>query len=276
MDVLDNAFPQLHIGRFTRWGLGKLLFSLVLALSAVALAVFFYTFLPLHIDDPFSGPWGWAHAIFGTWLWINTVVHYAFAATIDPGIIPPAAEQDCAHVGNSAESKKAFCSLCSAPRLPLAHHCQTCRACIETMDHHCPFTMNCVGKHNFFHFYLFLFYACSGLLYATCLSFPVFFECWILDGPCRLPGTLSLMFIPAGVLWTSVLGLLGFHTLLLLANMSTVDCLVTLRRSSFRTLVQSMLDPARRDSKLRQLVLVGRPAWHFVVPARVAARPKTN
>src|SRR4051812_41975352 len=48
MDLLDNAFPRLGIGRATRWGLSKLLFVLLVGFCGVALYYFFTTFLPLY------------------------------------------------------------------------------------------------------------------------------------------------------------------------------------------------------------------------------------
>ena len=59
------------------------------------------------------------------------------------------------------------------------HYCKTCCKTVLYMDHHCPFTGNCVGGHNYSHFLLSLVYAWIGLGYGivTCLLY--FGECWL-------------------------------------------------------------------------------------------------
>jgi ribosomal protein L40E len=32
-----------------------------------------------------------------------------------------------------------FCTYCSKPKPPRAHHCRSCKMCVVDMDHHCPF-----------------------------------------------------------------------------------------------------------------------------------------
>ncbi|KHJ35993.1 putative dhhc zinc finger membrane protein [Erysiphe necator] len=41
---------------------------------------------------------------------------------------------------------------------PRAHHCKKCAKCIPKMDHHCPWTSNCVSHLTFPHFIRFVFY----------------------------------------------------------------------------------------------------------------------
>ena len=41
---------------------------------------------------------------------------------------------------------------------PRTHHCSICERCVLKMDHHCPWTLNCIGAHNHAHFLRFLFY----------------------------------------------------------------------------------------------------------------------
>lgn len=46
----------------------------------------------------------------------------------------------------------------------------TLHRCVPKMDHHCPWTSNCVSHSTFPHFIRFLFYAVAGMAYLeSCL-----------------------------------------------------------------------------------------------------------
>lgn len=49
-----------------------------------------------------------------------------------------------------------WCKKCQSYKPERSHHCKTCKTCVLKMDHHCPWTMNCVGYENFPHFLRFL------------------------------------------------------------------------------------------------------------------------
>lgn len=50
-------------------------------------------------------------------------------------------------------------------------HTSNCFRCIPKMDHHCPWTTNCVSHFTFPHFMRFLFYAVVGMSYLESLLF---------------------------------------------------------------------------------------------------------
>eukprot|EP00210_Caulerpa_lentillifera_P002728 g2608.t1 len=60
-----------------------------------------------------------------------------------------------------------FCVKCQRVKAPDVHHCRVCNACIEEMDHHCPFIGNCVGKRNLRNFILFLIWTSIGAVYVV-------------------------------------------------------------------------------------------------------------
>lgn len=49
-----------------------------------------------------------------------------------------------------------WCNKCRLQKPARTHHCKSCNRCVLQMDHHCPWTLNCVGHGNMPHFLRFL------------------------------------------------------------------------------------------------------------------------
>ncbi len=49
-----------------------------------------------------------------------------------------------------------YCYTCCIYRPKRAVHCSLCDACVEQMDHHCPFISTCVGRRNYIWFFAFI------------------------------------------------------------------------------------------------------------------------
>ncbi|QPG75378.1 hypothetical protein FOA43_002731 [Brettanomyces nanus] len=92
--------------------------------------------------------WMFNFSVFMVWL------SYYLAIMTLPGS-PPSKYRS-----NDAEKPITFwykyCRKCRAEKPERCHHCKTCGRCILKMDHHCPWTMNCVGFRNLPHFTRFL------------------------------------------------------------------------------------------------------------------------
>ena len=88
----------------------------------------------------------------------------------DPGVLPKSKnkyfEKDTKSVffGNKnmcyfirgRKFKVRFCETCNIFRGPGVSHCKKCDNCVENFDHHCPWLGNCIGKNNYFYFFIFL------------------------------------------------------------------------------------------------------------------------
>lgn len=121
-----------------------------------------------------------------------------------------------------------------------SHYCKICDCAVLYLDHHCPFTGNCVGLKNFFHFYIGLCYGTLGLLYAVLITLPYFLECnfknilWFFGivrnreilPVCRQLGPHSHVFLPVCAGFFLSLNMVLLQTFLLLSDVSTYNVLL--------------------------------------------------
>ncbi|GLD99762.1 hypothetical protein PINS_up008490 [Pythium insidiosum] len=116
---------------------------------------------------------------------------YALAVTTDPGhasdsvwtkVSPAALEASVSrtHIGDDDDEQDddgtkgwRYCERCDAPKPLHVHHCSACRRCVYRMDHHCPWTNNCVGWTNKKYFLLFLVYTAASCLVFNAMETPL-------------------------------------------------------------------------------------------------------
>ncbi|CAN6608389.1 palmitoyltransferase Pfa4p [Trichomonascus vanleenenianus] len=90
-----------------------------------------------------------------------TWISYAMAILKKPGSPPP-------NFAPEENELRRWCVKCNNYKPDRAHHCRRCQTCVLKMDHHCPWTYNCVGHSNMPHFIRFLLWvdiSCSYGLY---------------------------------------------------------------------------------------------------------------
>ena len=92
---------------------------------------------------------GGAFQLVGIGIYGVTMVSYALAGLLDPGI-------DSAPNQLEPLVSDSFCSKCHSRRNASSIHCDACGVCIRLRDHHCPWVGKCIGGHNIIPFYLFL------------------------------------------------------------------------------------------------------------------------
>ncbi|EGR48233.1 uncharacterized protein TRIREDRAFT_62168 [Trichoderma reesei QM6a] len=198
-------------------GLSDAPFIEALAVPAVCALIVFLSYFTQYIfhSDPdlLPGPPSRTETVVFNVLLLCLWISYFRAVTVDPGRY---VFDD--QVLDASDSSR-WCKKCQAPKPPRAHHCRHCRRCIPKMDHHCPWTHNCVSMTTFPHFLRFLVYANLSLWTLGYLLWQRFLALWETRlMPSHLgPSLFALVGLSATALTWSVtsllLGLMLFGTL---------------------------------------------------------------
>ncbi|KAL4117908.1 hypothetical protein PRNP1_015340 [Phytophthora ramorum] len=69
-----------------------------------------------------------------------------------------------------------YCERCDDDKAAHVHHCSVCQKCVFRMDHHCPWTGNCVAWSNKKHFLLFLLYTSLSCLLFNAMVSPLVWD----------------------------------------------------------------------------------------------------
>lgn len=119
-------------------------------------------------------------------LWLLSIVSYLRTHLSDPGRIPETWDAFVRSSGLTPSSTRSgwqpgraqTCKKCDGRVRPeRAHHCSICKVCVLRMDHHCPWTGNCVGFKNYKFFLLLGVYACLSSCFALLSALPELLYC---------------------------------------------------------------------------------------------------
>ncbi|KAJ0422130.1 DHHC palmitoyltransferase-domain-containing protein [Aspergillus carlsbadensis] len=173
---------EYFVGNTIFWGGGRFQNSRD---KPVNIATGFLVLVPTGLFFGYSGPWLWHHIspaipILFAYLFYLCFSSFIHASMVDPGVIPrnlhqmppPDPSDDPLAIGppttdwvmvKLATSDVAamdvpvkYCKTCSIWRPPRCYHCRVCDNCIETLDHHCVWLNNCVGRRNYRYFFAFV------------------------------------------------------------------------------------------------------------------------
>ncbi|SOV76615.1 palmitoyltransferase, putative [Plasmodium sp. gorilla clade G3] len=59
-----------------------------------------------------------------------------------------------------------YCQICDIYQILRSKHCQVCKRCVRTFDHHCPWINNCVAENNRSFFLLYLYFEVFTIWYS--------------------------------------------------------------------------------------------------------------
>ena len=153
-----------------------------------------------------------------------------------------------------------ICDKCNDLKPPRAHHCSVCQKCVMRMDHHCPWTGNCIGLKNHKYFICFCFWTIVACTHVAISSFLMNSNCtlWPKIENIRFSNSfspLNTQLVPLLSMSVSfgVTVLLIMHLLFLRNNETTIESVSLGPNNPFRKL--------NKDENISQILGSDKRFW---------------
>ncbi|CAF0770552.1 unnamed protein product [Brachionus calyciflorus] len=167
-------------------------------------------------------------------IFIYVLINFSIATFMDPGRLPKIEVSDNGEgmskplsstnyknaLINDINVRMKWCTTCQFYRPPRSSHCAVCNACIDTMDHHCPWVSNCIGRRNYKYFFSFLVSLTIHMLLilSLCITLVLLNK----ENLANIPMAAAiLLIILISVLIIPIGGLTGFHIILVSRGRTT-------------------------------------------------------
>ena len=157
--ICQKLFFKPDISKKSRFSNINMLLFIILHFTVI-----FLTFIMLmpYFDDTFV-------SLFYLTISLILFILFFVLSFSDPGSLVNNKYRDMLDIVERGELLEDYCPQCLIKLNYRIKHCLICQKCVDEFDHHCFWVGNCIGKNNYFFFFIFLIY----IMFNTVLNFVI-------------------------------------------------------------------------------------------------------
>ena len=157
--ICQKLFFKPDISKKSRFSNINMLLFIILHFTVI-----FLTFIMLmpYFDDTFV-------SVFYLTVSLILFILFFVLSFSDPGSLVNNKYRNMLDIVERGELLEDYCPQCLIKLNYRIKHCLICQKCVDEFDHHCFWVGNCIGKNNYFFFFIFLIY----IMFNTVLNFVI-------------------------------------------------------------------------------------------------------